>query len=416
MDHLAPCAPQVAVLVETSTEYGRGLLRGILRYSRLQGPWSLHMAPGHLHQAFPKGASWKGNGVIARIGSPETERRVRSMRLPCVVSSLIEWRSAPGLKRFGEIRTDADGIARMGAEHLLEAGFRRFAFCGFVDCHWSTLREKAFLHLMRDRGYPCATHRIACANWMQSPRWMENWQQEEPEMIRWVKSLPKPVGLMACNDACGREVLQACAAAGLRVPDEVAVVGVDNDEMMCELSSPPLSSVALDVEKAGYEAASLLDDLMKGKGENGNIVWVRPTHVVVRPSSDVIAQEDPVVARALQLIRDRARHNLGVNDVCEQVGVSRRTLEKRFSRAVNRTILSEIMRCCVERAKRLLVETELPCHKIAREAGFGSLKTFNRTFSRSAGTTPQNFRHRSTPIATSPGASFPGILTASGRV
>jgi len=396
--HRTHRTPQVAVLLETSTEYGRGLLRGILRYSRLHGPWSLHVAPGHLQQAFPNGAGWRGTGIIARIGSPETERRIRSLRLPCVVSSLIERRSPLALRRFGEIRTDSEAIARIGAEHLLEAGFRRFAFCGFVDCHWSTLRERAFLHFVSDRGFPCSTHRIARANWMQSPHWMENWQRQQPQMIRWVKSLPKPVGLMACNDACGRAVLQACATAGLSVPGEIVVIGVDNDEMMCELSSPPLSSVALDLEKGGYEAASLLDSLMKGAGENGSIIWIRPTHVVVRPSSDAIAQEDPVVARALQLIRDRARHNLGVNDVCEQVGVSRRTLERRFSRAVNRTILSEIIRCCVERAKRLLVETELPCHKVAVEAGFGSLKTFNRTFSRNAGTTPQNFRRRSRPV------------------
>jgi LacI family transcriptional regulator len=412
--HRGHRTPQVAVLLETSTEYGRGLLRGILRYSRLHGPWSLHVAPGHLQQAFPNGAGWKGTGIIARIGSPETERRIRSLRLPCVVSSLIEWRSPLTLKRFGEIRTDSEAIAWMGAEHLVEAGFRHFAFCGFVDCHWSTLREKAFLHFTSDRGFPCSTHRIARANWMQSPHWMENWQRQQPQMIRWVKSLTKPVGLMACNDACGRAVLQACATAGLSVPGEVVVIGVDNDEMMCELSSPPLSSVALDLEKGGYEAASLLDSLMKGTGENGSIIWIRPTHVVVRRSSDAIAQEDSVVARALQVIRDRVRHNLGINDVCEEVGVSRRTLERRFFRAVKRTVLSEIMRCRLERAKRLLLETDLPCYNIAVDAGFGSIKTFNRTFSRSEGTTPQNFRHGSRPtLATPPFGFSPGILPPS---
>jgi len=402
IDLRAPHTPQVAVLLETSTEYGRGLLRGILRYSRLHGPWSLNVAPGHLHQALPKGLRWKGTGIIARIGSRETERRIRSLRLPCVVSSLDESPSPLALTRFGEIRTDSEAIARMGAVHLLEAGFRRFAFCGFVNCHWSAVRERAFLQFARDHGFSCSAHRIALANWMQRPNWMESWQQEQPLMIRWVKSLPKPVGLMACNDACGREVLQACAAAGLTVPDEVAVVGVDNDEVMCELSSPQLSSVALDVEKAGYEAALLLDRLMKGHIADGQVIWVHPTYVAIRQSSDVVAQEDSVVARALQVIRDRAKHNLDVIDVCEAVGVSRRTLERRFSRAVNRTVLSEIMRRRLERAKRLLLETDLPCHNIAAESGFGSLKTFNRTFGRSEGTTLQNFRRQPAPAIALP--------------
>jgi len=164
---------------------------------------------------------------------------------------------------------------------------------------------------------------------------------------------------------------------------------------MCELSSPPLSSVALDVEKAGYEAARLLDHLMKGYSADGKVILVRPTYVAIRRSSDVVAQEDSVVAKAMQVIRDRAKHNLDVIDVCEAVGVSRRTLERRFSRSVNRTVLFEIMRRRLERAKRLLLETDLPCHSIAVEAGFGSLKTFNRTFRRSEGATPQNFRRRS---------------------
>jgi len=395
MNDRASRTPQVAVLLETSTEYGRGLLRGILRYSRLHGPWSLYAAPGHLHQAFPKGASWKGTGIIARIGSAETERRIRSLRLPCVVSSLDESSSPLDLTRFGEIRTDSEAIAHMGVVHLLEAGFRRFAFCGFLNCHWSAIRERAFLQFAREHGFFCSAHRIARANWMQSPNWMKNWQKEQPLMIRWVKSLPKPVGLMACNDACGREVLQACATAELRVPDEVAVIGVDNDEMLCELSSPPLSSVALDVEKAGYEAALLLDRLMKGRIANNQVIWVRPTYVAVRRSSDVVAQDDAVVAKALQVIRDRARHNLSVIDVCEAAGVSRRTMERRFFRSVNRSVLTEIVRRRLERAKRLLLETDLPCHNIAAEAGFGSLKTFNRAFCRIEGITPQNFRRQS---------------------
>ncbi len=401
-DRRMPRTPQVALLLETSTEYGRGLLRGILRYSRLHGPWSLHVAPGHLDQALPKSKSWCGTGIIARIRSPEMEKMILSTRLPFVASSLSESRPPVAGSNFAEIRTDSEGIAMMGAAHLLEAGFRSFAFCGFTNCHWSTVRENAFIQFSKEKGYVCSAHRIPLANWMQRPNWIASWQHEQPIMVKWLKSLTKPAGLMACNDVCGREVLQACASAGLNVPDEVAVVGVDNDEMMCELSNPPLSSVALDVESAGYKAARLLDQLMRGQKAVERVVWVGPTHVATRRSSYVIAQEDSLVARALQIIRERARHTLSVYDVTEGLGVSRRTLERRFFRAIGRTVLSEIMRCHLQRAKQLLLETDLPCHKVAAEAGFGSQKTFNRTFSCKEGTTPQNFRRRSKTMAMRP--------------
>jgi LacI family transcriptional regulator len=385
----------VALLLETSTEYGRGLLRGILRYSRLHGPWSLNVAPGHLDQVLPKAKSWKGAGIIARIDSPKMEGLIRSTGLPFVASSVSESRQRTPGDKFGEIRTDSEAIARMGAAHLLEVGLRRFAFCGFANCAWSTLREKAFLQFSKDGGYPCSAHHIALANWMQRPNWIESWQLEQPIMVKWLQSLTKPVGLMACNDVCGREVLQACAAAGLRVPDEVAVVGVDNDEMMCELSNPALSSVALDIEKAGYNAAQLLDGLMRGQPAGGQIVWVRPTHVASRGSSDAIVQEDALVGGALQFIREHAGRPISVGDITDELRISRRTLERRFFDATGHTVIYEIMRCRLQRAKLILMETNLPCHKVAVEAGFGSLKTFHRCFGCQEGTTPQNFRRQS---------------------
>jgi LacI family transcriptional regulator len=384
--------PHVALLLETSTGYGRGLLRGIVRYSRLHGPWLLYVAPGHLEQALPKAKSWSGTGIIARIHSPEMAELIRGTGLPFVASSLDESRSPGCGDKFGEIRTNSPAIARMAAAHLLERSLRDFAFCGFVGCAWSLHREEAFCQCLRDRGFQCDVHRIELANWMQQPDWIENWENEQPILVEWLKSLPKPVGLMACNDICGREVLQACAVAGLRVPDDVAVVGVDNDELMCELSSPPLSSVALDLEKAGYEAARLLDDLMSGHLGGDHVVEVEPVYAVTRQSSEVIAQDDPCVATALRFIKDHAGQGISVLNVVEQAGVSRRTLERRFFRALGRSIHAEITRCRLERAKRLLLETDLPSHRVAMGAGFGSIKTFNRVFRRAAGTPPKHFR------------------------
>ena len=404
--------PQVALLLETSTEFGRGLLRGILRYSRLHGPWLLYVAPGHFAHVLPKVKSWRGNGIIARIHSRETEMLVRSMRLPFVASSLSEEGRPKARKKLGEIRTKSAAIAGLAASYLMGIGFRHFAFCGFENCPWSEVREKAFVRATEAAGYGCLVHHVARANWMQSPNWMKSWQREQPMMARWLESLPKPLGLMACNDACGREVLQACRNAGVRVPDDVAVLGVDNDEMMCELSNPPLSSVALNLEKAGYEAARLLDSLMKGNRVKSRLVRVEATHVVTRLSTDVIAQEDKVVAEALRFIRNHARYPISVSDVTQDVRVSRRTLERRFMRALGRPLLYEIMRCHLQRAKQLLLETDLPCYEIALEAGFGSLKTFNRTFNLREKTTPESFRRRARALEMRPARSPLPLISA----
>jgi LacI family transcriptional regulator len=384
--------PKVALLLETSTEYGRGLLRGIVRYTRLHGPWSVYLSPGHLEQVLPKAKSWAGTGIIARIQSPKMARQIRETGLPVVASSLQELASQQPGKGFCEIRTDSPGIARMAARHLLETGLRHFAFCGFRACRWSHLRERTFTQLLAEEGIECQTHYVQVANWVQEPNWIQTWEHEQPILENWLASLPKPVGLMACNDSCGREVLQACAAAGLRVPDDVAVVGVDNDELMCELSDPPLSSVALNLEQAGYDAARLLDSLMSGQTISEHVVLVEPTFVVSRRSSEVIAQDDSFVVAALRFIKDHAGQAIGVPDVVNQLGISRRTLERRFARAIGHSILSEVLRCRLERAKRLLLETDLPVHRVAAGSGFGSVKAFNRAFRRSELRTATIFR------------------------
>lgn len=390
--HSGVRVPQVALLLETSTEYGRGLLRGILRYSRLHGPWSMYVAPSHLDQVLPEAESWNGTGIIARIRSPQMEKQILSTGLPFVASQLGESRPPKAGRRFGEIDTHSTAIAQMGAKHLLERGLRSFAFCGFMNCHWSAVREMEYVRLLREKGFSCLTRHIHMASWLQQPHWLDTWRHEEPGMVSWLQSLPKAVGLMACNDVCGRQVLQACVTAGLRVPDDVAVVGVDNDDLICELSDPPLSSVALDVERAGYESAQLLNSLMSGRIKKGYVVHVKPTHVVTRRSSDVIAQDDRLMVSALRFIRDHFAQGITVRNVAEEAGTSRRTLERHFSSAIGRSILSEIARCRIERAKELLLETKVSCYGVASKVGFNSLKTFNRTFHRREAVTPQGFR------------------------
>jgi LacI family transcriptional regulator len=387
--------PKVALLLETSTHYARGLLRGVIRYSHLHGPWSLYIGAGDLEQGLPK---IEFDAIIARAHSARLAHDIKRMSLPTVIveCGTEELAKENPLCRCSEIRTDSVKIANLVADHLMDQDFQSFGFCGFVNAPWSRARENAFARYLEEKGFPCVKHTINISNWMRYADWTRAWPCERRRLVALLKSLPRPTGLMACNDMCGRQVLEACADAGVRVPADVAVVGVDNDELMCELCDPPLSSVALDVEGAGYEAALLLDGLMSGTiKKRKQVVPVNPRSVIARRSSDLIVKNDRLVGDALRFIKDHVGRSVGVPDVVSEMGVSRRTLERRFSRTIGRSILSEINRCRLDRAKCLLQETALPVSSIASEAGFANIGMLNRIFRRAEGVPPRAFRLRS---------------------
>ena len=199
---------------------------------------------------------------------------------------------------------------------------------------------------------------------------------------------------MACDDNRGREVLEACRAAGLRVPEEMAVVGVDNDELLCELADPPLSSVALNAEAGGYRAAALLDRMMRGRSRKPTRLTVEPLHVVTRRSTDIVALDDAVVASALHFIHDHAGRPIGIDDVVERVLISRRALEIRFKKVTGRTLLAELRRVRLERARRLLQETDLSLSRVAGAAGYSSESYLTQVFRQELGQTPARYRRQ----------------------
>jgi LacI family transcriptional regulator len=288
---------------------------------------------------------------------------------------------------FSELQTADAAIARLAAAHLLERGFRHFAFAGFSGCPWSRARAQTFAQTLREHGFRCVRRNATTTAAGRV------WEQRPAQLAAWLTSLPRPVGIMACNDVCGCAVLQACRLAGLRVPEEVAVVGVDNDELLCETAATPLSSVTFDLVKTGYEAAALLARLMRSPARHRRqVIPVRPLHVVVRRSTDVLAQNDPTVALALRFIRDHAGQNIGVPDVVATTATARRTLERRFSEHLGNSVHAEIVRCRLERAKRLLLETSLPRHRVAAEAGFGEPRAMNRAFRQYADRLPRDYR------------------------
>jgi LacI family transcriptional regulator len=380
--------PKVALLIETARGYGRGLIRGIVRYSRLHGGWAFYIAPGDFEQALPEMKQWGGTGIIARLETPRIAEAVLATGLPLVALDLSEAQLAgtSPLARVPEVRSDSPGAARLAAAHLLDRGFRHYAFVGVAGRVWSDRRQKGFGRRLAEAGHPCHVYPFP------RRRGDREWGREQATLAAWLRDLPKPVGVMACNDDRGRQVLEACRAAGVAVPEQAAVIGVDNDQLLCDLSTPPLSSVALNTERGGYEAAALLDQRMHGRRPRRRRIVVEPVRVVTRQSTDVLAVEDRDVAEALRYIRDRAAEPVQVADIVRAAGMSRRALEMRFRKAIGRTIHQEVERVHLERARRLLTETDAPTGRIAEAAGFSSASYFGQVFRRQIGMTPAQYR------------------------
>jgi LacI family transcriptional regulator len=307
--------------------------------------------------------------------------------VPTIALGLTDQQMQPGspLANFSELSSDAREVSRIAADHLIERGFTNFAYVGLEDRAWSNRREKGFRERLAQLGFEPHVYPL--------PKKKDRmWEQEQLLMAAWIRSLPKPLGLFACNDDRGRQVLEACQLADMRVPEDVAVLGVDDDEVFCGLAYPPLSSVALNAETAGYRAAELLDGMMQGRIRKPRRIVVEALHVVTRRSTDIVAVEDQDVAAALQFIHREKGCDISVESVAQEVAVSRRNLEKRFRETIGRTILEEIQNTRLERAKRLLLETTYPVSKVAEIAGFGSTGYFIQFFHSRVGTTPRKFR------------------------
>jgi LacI family transcriptional regulator len=380
--------PKVALLVETARGFGRDLLRGVARYAQHYGPWSFYITPGDFEHVLPAMKQWGGTGIIARISNERVARAVLEAKLPTIAIGLTDEQKLAGnpLAKFSELSSDADEVARLASDHLLERRFSHFAYVGLEERGWSCRRENAFRSRILQAGFDVSVyhqpHRMAD----------RSWESERDILANWLRGLPTPLGLFACNDDRGRQVLEACRIGELNVPGEVAVIGVDNDEVFCDLADPPLSSVALNAETAGYRAAELLDMMMQGQVCSPRHVPVEALGVVARHSTDVIAVADEDVSAALQFIRQEQGFGVSVDSVADAVAVSRRSLERRFRVTIGRTILEEIQLARIERAKGLLIETKYPISKVAQMAGFGSTGYFVQFFHDRVGKTPRKFR------------------------
>jgi LacI family transcriptional regulator len=378
---------EVALIIDPGSPYDRRIVRGVAEYVHRAGlDWSLYVEED-LAERLPDLNAWGGHGILANLDDHRIAAAVTSLGIP-VVGFGGGYGFYEENQHLPYVCTDNRAIAQMGANYLLNLGFRRFAFCNEPPTKfngWAKERETAFVETIRQAGLPCEV-------FDGGVRPASHWRQSQLALQEWLLQMPTPVGLMACQDGRARHVLQACRTVGLRVPDDVAILGVDNDDLMCELTRPPLSSIEQGALRVGFEAASMLEKLILGQELSRRQISIPPKQVVTRQSTDVVAVADPDVAEALEYIREHACRPLHVNDVLELARMSRSTLESRFRESIGRTIHAEIRRIQIETAQRLLITTNLPIKEIVQRVGISSVQYFTSVIRNATGQTPGEIR------------------------
>jgi len=377
--------PHVAVFIETSLSSGRDMLRGVARYTREAGSWSVYHEPRGLEDDVPGWLrNWDGDGILARFQNKRIASAVMRTGVPVVDTLNVV--SVPGVP---VVHVDNRGIAELGVVHFLERGFRSFGFCSIRGMSWSEERLAAFEAILNEKGYDCSAYHMAAQT---RTRW--NWEQRQDRLAGWIDRLEKPAAVMVCSDQRAQFVLDACRRVGAKVPDEVAVLGVDDDDTICEICDPPLSSVRPNHEQVGYLAAELLHRMMAGEAWDVAPVYVSPLEVHARLSTNKIAIEESPVAMAVRFIREHACEGISAVDVVKHVPMSRSVLQRRFRERLGCTIQEEIINVRVDAAKSLLLNTDLPLVTIAERVGFNHQRYMGAVFNQRLGTSPGKFRQR----------------------
>jgi LacI family transcriptional regulator len=380
---------RVALIIESSRAYGRGLFLGVAKFVREHHEWSVQSEEWKWTDAFPAWlTNWEGDGIIARVETPEMAAFIRQLGVP-----VIDVRGSVSGFRLPLIDTDDRKVANMAAEHLMNRGFRQYAFCGFVGANYSDKRSHCFQEKLAQSGFSCQIY--APPKQLEEAHTIGYESQGllfQEDLGRWLVSLPKPIGVMACNDIRGQQVLNLCRRLDLAVPEEVAIIGVDNDEILCELSDPPLSSVAPDTLRIGYEAAVLLDRMMAGGKPPAKPILIPPRGIVTRRSTEVLALDDRQLAVGLRFIRDHAFDPITINEVAKTASMCRRVFERRFAAKMGRSPKAEVVRLRLEKVKRLLTDTDWNLSQIAEKTGFNYGEYLHTVFTRKIGVTPGEFR------------------------
>ena len=379
--------PRIALLVEASRAYGRELLRGVSYFARTEADWSLLHQEMTLDSAMP---DWmrqsRIDGVIARVDTHNIDS-LRELKAP-----IIDVRCNRKFADIPQVETDNQHVAELAFEHIWNRGFRRFAFCGFRFAAYSEARLSFFRNLVRQSECPFDFYESEGRPGSTLTSLEEAGSAETERLSNWLTSLKRPTGLFVCNDIRGQQVLNACRNAGVAVPDDIGVIGVDDDEATCLLCDPALSSVRPDAERVGFRACEVLREMLTGNQPRLQIEFVAPKSVSERLSTNVVAVDDQELASVCRFIRQHACDGINVSDVTAITSLSRRQLERRFREELGRTPHEQITTTKIDRVKQLLRETDMTLEQIAPKAGYSHKESLSAVFKRETGETPGDYR------------------------
>jgi len=377
--------PRVAVLVETSTDWGRQVIEGIGNYSRRHGPWNCFVEPHGLGESIIKlPQDWQPDGIVARVHNREVCEYLADIQIPVVNVSGTQLSYAD----WARVSIDEPACVHMALDYLLGLGLRRFAYYGDPTLgRYAEQRTTTYCNIVRGEGYECASY-----NPPSELLSLPTWGVLQRDRARWLKSLPKPTGIITWGAIQARCVSDSCALEGISIPDEIAIIGIDSDTLVSTMARPALSSVRLSSRRQGFEAAKMLDSLMCGKDPVEKALYISPLGIVPRESTNMLAIPDNNVRKALRYIRDHACENVSVEDVVRYSSMSRRSMERKFMEWIGRSPASEIRRVKLDCVRQLLTDTSLPIGEIAATCGWTYVEYLIPVFKKAFGMTPLQYR------------------------
>lgn len=380
---------KILLLLDFAEEYHKNLLQGIIRYSREFGPWVFFRMPIYYRETIgidgilKWAKDWGAKGLIGQLHNNSEIWKFTNEGISVIAQDFQE-----RFKDVPNITGAYHETGRLGAEYFLRKGFKNFAFYGFKNIVWSRERAEGFEEKIKEAGYS-----VHYFEHLKS-RSMDLWYYKPSLLSKWLKSLPKPTALMTCDDNQGLHITEAGRHAGIRIPEDVAVLGVDNDENICFLSDPQLSSISSDVEKGGYEAARVMQQMITAGKTNSDNIIVKPTHIITRASTDIYSTNDELIVKTLKYIHLNIDKNIKVGQVLKEVPLCRRSLEKRFIITTGYPVYKYIYQLRIEKFMKKLLETDMTITEIAHELGFEDTKNISRQFKQMKGLTPLEYRKK----------------------
>lgn len=379
---------KIFLLTDFSSGYSRSLLEGIMRYAHEVGPWIFYRMPLHFRDIYGDegvlrwAKEWGADGIVAQFGEINMDL-LKSMDIPIILQNQ-KMRS----KEFPNLTGDYYNTGVMAAKFFLEKGYKNLAYYGCNDIVWIKEREKGYKETVEKSGLSLITYEKAKNS--------ENneWHYSTSALSQWLKDLQKPTALFACDDQHALEITEICKIENIKVPQEIAILGVDNDNLLCNISNPTLSSIELDVENGGYETAKLLHRLIEKKANNTHDIVVNPVRIVKRKSTEQFVIKDKYIKEVITFLNENNINSIGVSRIIELVPLSRRVLERRFKEETSLSIYQYIQHLRVEKLAHLLQTSKKNLIIASEEAGFSDYKNVARIFQKIKGITPSEYRKK----------------------